>query len=487
MAEARQILELATQRAMAQAALIEKIKFNKLSYTELVPKQVGFAYASKEHKESAFIAGNGTGKTMTGAAIVATHVRGCYPEGWGGRVFDHPINCLVAGTSVERTRDVVQRELLGDAGHWGTGMIPREAIVEVVMTQGGLKYQVDFVRVRHVKGWINTIKFLAYEKGRDKFQGGRYHICWGDEEPRDPSVYTEMVARTTSTPFSPGFVMMTFTPMEGMSRVVKRFLRPDAEDVGNRHVTKMSIREATWLTQEQIDEVIASYPPWERAPRADGEPIMGSGLIFPVQMEKLIIPQQLIPNYWGIVGGLDFGGTVAGCICAYDAETEAFYVLRSYQDKTQPGQGTAYHAGNLVELEGELRGSFDWCWPHDGNVHDRGSGNTIKSEYERLGLRMHPEHSTFPEGGFSPYEACHQILDAMVAGKFYILDHPTNRSLIDQLREYFYDENGKIAADQNDHKIDAMLKAWMMRRWAKRPAYQSNRTRYGDFDAFEVN
>jgi hypothetical protein len=53
----------------------------------------------------------------------------------------------------------------------GTGAIPKAAIHEVVNSRGapGL---VDTISVKHVSGGISSIALKAYEKGREKWQGG---------------------------------------------------------------------------------------------------------------------------------------------------------------------------------------------------------------------------------------------------------------------------------------------------------------------------
>jgi hypothetical protein len=55
---------------------------------------------------------------------------------------------------------------------------------------------------------------------------------------------------------------MTFTPLQGVSTVVKRFLH------------------------EQSDKIIGSYPAHEPEARTRGIPTLGSGRIFPVSEQK---------------------------------------------------------------------------------------------------------------------------------------------------------------------------------------------------------
>jgi phage terminase large subunit-like protein len=71
-----------------------------------------------------------------------------------------------------------------------------------------------------VSGGSSTCLFKAYEQGRAKWQGDTLLGVWFDEEP-PLDIYTEGLTRTNATG---GIVMLTFTPLKGMSDVVKMFL-----------------------------------------------------------------------------------------------------------------------------------------------------------------------------------------------------------------------------------------------------------------------
>ena len=66
--------------------------------------------------------------------------------------------------------------------------------------------------------------FRSYDQGREVFQGTERHVIWLDEEP-PIAVYTECVTRTMSTgAFTGGLLMLTFTPLKGMSDVILAYL-----------------------------------------------------------------------------------------------------------------------------------------------------------------------------------------------------------------------------------------------------------------------
>lgn len=168
------------------------------------------------------MAGNQLGKTVAGSFEWAIHLTGKYPTWWEGRRFDEPGRYWAAGESGVSTRDTVQKLLVGPPEReeeWGTGAIP---FADILDTQRGRSAPdgLDSVVVKHVSGGSSTLLFKSYEQGRPKWQGDTLNGVWMDEEP-PLDIYTEGLTRTNATD---GIVMVTFTPLKGMSDVVKMFL-----------------------------------------------------------------------------------------------------------------------------------------------------------------------------------------------------------------------------------------------------------------------
>jgi len=168
------------------------------------------------------MAGNQLGKTVAGGFEVAIHATGKYPDWWTGRRFVEPTKWWASGVTGESTRDNPQRVLIGPPqreGEWGTGAIPGDDIVATQRARG-VPDALDSVVVKHVSGGESVIAFKSYEKGREKWQGETLHGVWFDEEP-PLDIYTEGMTRTNATG---GMVLVTFTPLLGMSEVVRMFL-----------------------------------------------------------------------------------------------------------------------------------------------------------------------------------------------------------------------------------------------------------------------
>lgn len=176
------------------------------------------------------MAGNQLGKTIAGGFEWAIHLTGRYPDWWEGRVFDHPVRFWASGVTGESTRDNPQRVLLGppqQKGDWGTGSIPHDALSDWTLARG-IPDALDSAVIKwggggDVQAKESVLAFKAYEKGREKWQGETLDGVWFDEEP-PLDIYTEGKTRTNATN---GIVIVTFTPLLGMSDVVTQFLTDD--------------------------------------------------------------------------------------------------------------------------------------------------------------------------------------------------------------------------------------------------------------------
>ena len=205
---------------------------------ELYPKHTEFIRLGATVRERLFLKANRTGGTVLGAFETVAHATGLYPPWWDGRRFTSANNWWVAGDTAETTRNILQLELLGPPGQphlQGTGMIPSDVLYHT--TPGRITNSVGTIYVRHASGDLSTIEFKAYDQGRRSFQGTQKHGIWVDEECPD-DVYAECLLRTMETgTFEGGLVMLTFTPLLGMTPLVSSFLEDkDLDEVHNERL-----------------------------------------------------------------------------------------------------------------------------------------------------------------------------------------------------------------------------------------------------------
>lgn len=177
------------------------------------------------HQERGFIAANRIGKSKGGGGYETTlHLIGVYPDWWPSFRFTDPITAWACGEDTKAVRDSIQKIMLGEHGQHGTGLIPGDTIKRTT-ARGGVPDAIDTVFINRPAGGISTLTFKSYDQGRESYQGAKVEVVWFDEEPPLP-IYTEGLTRTMSTvPGEPnGIVMSTFTPLKGISDVVKTFL-----------------------------------------------------------------------------------------------------------------------------------------------------------------------------------------------------------------------------------------------------------------------
>ena len=423
------------------------------SFREVEPAEavcIAVAHPDRTYVTRGFIV---THNSYCGAAEAAYHLTGLYPDWWQGRRFDKPVTMWAAGVTSEATRDVPQRLLMGRVGAIGTGLIPKKSIVEHSSTRG-IADALDTVVIKHKTGRNSRLAFKSYEKGREKWQGETLDVVWLDEEP--PSdIYTEALTRTNATG---GMVYMTFTPLLGMSDVVRMFYpQPNTAD---RVVVKMTIEDAEHISAEDRQRIINSYPAHEREARVAGVPMLGSGRVFPVPESAIICEPFTLPGHWPRIAGLDLGWDhpTAAAKLAWDRDNDVVYVTHSYRVREAT---ILQHAAALKAWGNQL----PFAWPHDALSHDRGSGETMAELYRRQGLNMLFERAMFEDGGAGVEAGIAMMLDRLETGRLKIFAH-----LEDWRSEYrlYHRKDGKVVKE-NDDLMSATRYALMCLRFATLP------------------
>ena len=242
---------------------------NRIHYYHPYGYQVEFHKARDLNKNRAkqrlLMAANKVGKTYCGAAELAIHALGDYPDWWEGHKFDNAIKIWAAGNTTANTRDIVQAELLGEPGDpedYGKGLIPKDRIVHTDRLPG-IPNAYSAVTVRHASGKNSKIWFKSYEQGKEQWMGKAVDIVWLDEEPPQ-DIYSQGLRATLKTQ---GLIFMTFTPEKGMTNTVAQFM--------NDLKPGQQLYHATWddaphLDEQTRNEILAALPPHERNMRSKG-------------------------------------------------------------------------------------------------------------------------------------------------------------------------------------------------------------------------
>jgi phage terminase large subunit-like protein len=437
---------------------------NRLAYYKAYPKQLAFHEAGAKHRERLLMAGNQLGKTLAGGFEVAMHATGRYPDWWQSKRFDRPTVGWACGVTGEVVRDTVQKVLVGRTGQEGTGAIPKDAIVELVSARG-IPDLLDTIRVNHVSGGVSIIGLKTYASGREKFQGETLDYVWLDEEP-PADIYTEALTRT-NLGASP--VWLTFTPLQGVSTVVKRFLHEKSDD---RYKVVMTIDDVEHYSDDEKQKIIASYPSYEVEARTKGIPVLGSGRVFPVAEETLAIENRDFPDHWPRIGGMDFGWDhpFAAVELVWDRDTDTVYVSRTHRLKEA---SPIVHAAALRAWGKELR----WAWPRDGNRETlEGAGVALAAQYRQQGLNLLQEFAHYVEGtgqkSVSVEAGLMDMLNRMQSGRFKVFK--SHNDWWEEFRLY-HRKDGKVVKEGDDLMCATRYAIMMLRHAATTKAYHNFR------------
>lgn len=405
------------------------------------PKHMAFFEAGPKFRERAMMAANRVGKTEgVGGYELTCHLTGKYPKWWIGRRFDRPIRAWASGTTNQTTKDILQAKLLGPINDIGTGLIPGDLIVgQPKKKASSVPDTIETVQVRHVSGGVSVLGFKSYEQGRKAFEGVEQDVVLLDEEP-PADVYAECLVRTMTTG---GMIMLTFTPLQGVSEVVLMFM-PGGQVPRDFGETGRFIVSATWddaphLTEESKKELWAGIRPHERDARSKGIPSLGSGAIYPISEDDLLVDDFPIPDFWPRSYGFDYGWNCTAALWgARDRDHDILYLYSEYKrGHAEPET----HASN-IRLRGEwISGVSD---PAKGTSQK--DGEKLLETYQSILKGLYPADNAVEAGLFD-------VWLRMTSGRLKVF-----RSLTEWLGEfriYRRDEKGKVVKE-NDHLMDCM-------------------------------
>ena len=398
----------------------------------LYKKHLEYFEAGDKYSERAIMAANRVGKTEgIGGIEVAYHLTGLYPKWWKGKVYTKPVKIWAAGDTSKTTRDIIQEKLLGPIGDHGTGLIPKSTIIDT-KPKAGIPNAVEVVRVRHSSGGKSVIQLKSYDQRREAFQGTEQDIIWLDEEP-PIDIYTECLIRTMTTD---GIILLTFTPLLGISEVVKSFL--DRKKAPSKYLVQATWDDVPHLSKEQKDKLWASIPEFQRDARAKGIPVLGAGAIYPVDEETLIVNDFPIPDHWPRWYGMDVGWNwTAAVFFAEDRDTGTTYIWSVYKaGKAEP----IIHSEAVKARGAWLKGAIDYAGTNQTD------GSRVMEVYQQCGLNVDKANKSVEAGIYTVWQA--KTLNKLKVFK------SCSGQYLDEQRLYRRDAKGKIVKE-NDHIMDA--------------------------------
>lgn len=269
----------------ARDVIAKDMQFNTLKWFRPFKYQTAFFETGAHFSRRGMIAANRAGKTIASTYETAYHLTGRYPKNWKGKVWDKPIIAMCSGESWEQVAKTLQSKLLGcddikQSYKLGTGSVPLECIDEKSYRTDGAN--VLSIEIWHASGGKSKLYFSNYTQQVRHLQGFELDLVVLDEQPPD-EIFSELVVRTAQRN---GQVLCSFTPLKGMSGLVRKFW-DQIDGYTHVRVTWDDIPfENEWgekfFSQEERDQLSRDFMPWERECRMKGIPLVGKGVVFPL-------------------------------------------------------------------------------------------------------------------------------------------------------------------------------------------------------------
>ena len=407
---------------------------------ELYPMQIAFFDAGATYDQRGLIAANQVGKSEAGAYEARCHATGDYPHWWTGKRFNKPTLGWIGGDTATTVRDIIQVKLIGDdITDMGTGMFKKEdIIVEQCKTRRNVPDALEILKIRHVSGGVSTIVLKTYEQGRKIWQGTVVDWIWVDEECPE-EVYGEALIRLMN---SNGIIFTTFTPLSGMTDLVMTFLdnSQDSDSEVKRYVGICTWDDVPHISAETKRKMLASTPPHLRKARSKGEPGMGTGLVYPIDTDDIVIKHIDMPKHYKRIYGFDVGwNNTAALWAAWDEKNDVIYI---YAEHKMGHVEPVVHVAAIKAKGEKIPGVIDPASRGRSQI----DGEKLYDIYQDHGLNIYPANNAVDAGIFT-------IWERMITGRLKILD--SCQGLLRELSLYHRDDKGRIVK-KHDHLLDAL-------------------------------
>lgn len=439
------------------------------------PKYKEFIELGNKYKVRLITAGNRCGKTTLALLETVYHCLGRYPSWWKGKRFDKDqqfFNCWIVSDSWDTSAQIVQSMLFfeKEGADFGTGMIPGNRILKTSKI-AAIANCWAVVEVRRDNGGVAVIKFKSSKAGRKMFQGTTVDLIVMDEEP-PMDVYQECMMRLMT---SGGYMILAFTPLQGMTEMIKSFEDGNKDTSLRRVYVRVSWYDCPHITEEKIAEMEAQIPQYLLQARKYGIPVLGSGRIYPFSREQIEIEGFNIPDFWLSWYALDVGfGTSACIIFAQNPSNDEIFAI----DELYVSEMSAVEFGeNVREKTLGLKG----CVDPGANSRSQRDGQTVRHDLSvECGLELTNANKDVELGIGTVY-------DLFRTNKLKIFSKCQN--LLNEIDVYQRDEKGKIVK-KYDHACDAMRYGIRTMKLIKRPINHSklknihkskDNVKYGDY------
>ncbi len=207
----------------------------------------------------------------------------------------------------------------------------------------------------------------------------------------------------------------------------------------SRYVVQAGWDHVPHLSEKDKDDLSKSISPHQREARMKGTPSLGSGAIYPVPEEDILIPPFQIPAWYPRIYGMDVGWSRTAAVWgAHDRDTDVLYLYSEHYR----GQAEAPIHAKAIRLRGKwIPGIIDTA----ARGRSQADGKSLWNLYDEEGLVLRKANKAVESGLM-------EMLDRLSTGRlkvFNTLHHWTS-----EFRLYRRNEKGQVVKE-NDHLMDA--------------------------------
>jgi len=208
----------------------------------------------------------------------------------------------------------------------------------------------------------------------------------------------------------------------------------------SKYLVTASWDDVPHLDEKTKRELMEATPEYLRDARSKGEPSLGAGAIYPIQLSEILVDPFAIPAHWPRVYALDVGwNRTAALWAALDRESDCWYMYTEhYRGKAEP----SIHV-TAIQARGEwIPGLIDPA----ARGRSQKDGEQLLVTYRDLGLNL-TESANALEAGI------YDVWNLLSTGRLKIFKTLMNWQA--EYRLYRRDEKGNVV-NVFDHLMDTM-------------------------------
>jgi len=208
----------------------------------------------------------------------------------------------------------------------------------------------------------------------------------------------------------------------------------------SKYLVQAGWNDIPHMDEKTKAELLAATPPYLRKARSMGEPGLGSGAIYPVDLEEILYDPFPIPAFWPRCYALDVGWNRTAVLWgALDRSIDCWYFYTEhYRGKAEP----SIHAAAIKSRGDWIPGLIDPA----ARGRSQADGKQLIVTYANLGLKLEPSANGLESG-------CYDVWERLSTGRIKVSRLCQNFQ--NEYRLYRRDEDGKIVS-KFDHLMDCM-------------------------------